>query len=342
MYHLSTRRDNMMFGRIGMWFTIGAAVFVAAAAQAAAVASIAPLYSLLRGVMGDHGEAVLLIPPEASPHHAQLLPSQAQQLYTAEVVFYLDESFESVLGDALETLPATTRQISVLENMTLLPLRGNHDHGGPDKHDDHDEHDDHDDHDGHDDHDDHDEHDEHGEKKGHDRHDHGEFDMHVWLDIPRAQQIVQLMADELSAVYPQHGTHYQDNAAALIQRLTDLDAEIAASLANAQLSFMTMHDAYQYFSHRYRLRDVGTVSQQEYHPGAKQLLSSRKNLTDNNIACLFGTHLERKQMAIIAEGIPIKTDVLYPLGANLSVGESMYFELMRQMARTFADCLSAA
>ena len=153
------------------------------------ITTIKPLHSLVSAVLGDSGEAQLLIQGKASPHGYQLKPSQVRDLQEAAVLFYIAPDLELFLAPALASLPADVRAVSLIENdqLQLWPYRldgawaaghEGHDHGhGHDDHDDHDEHheDEHDEH-GHDEHG-HDEHghDEHGhDEHGHDEHGHDE------------------------------------------------------------------------------------------------------------------------------------------------------------------------
>ena len=164
------------------------------------ITTIKPLHSLVSAVLGDSGEAQLLVQGKASPHGYQLKPSQVRDLQEAAILFYIAPDLELFLAPALASLPADVRAVSLIENdqLQLWPYRldgawaaghEGHDHGHG--HDDHDEHheDKHDEH-GHDEHG-HDEHghdehahdehghDEHGhEEHGHDEHAHDEHDKH--------------------------------------------------------------------------------------------------------------------------------------------------------------------
>ena len=142
-------------------------------------ASIRPLHSLVEMVLGDKGEAVLLVDGEISPHNITLRPSDRLQLANADLVFLIDDYFAPVLA---ETVDDPARKVLMADAEGLIKIKrrtseyfGHNDHG----HDDHDDHghDDHDDH-GHDDHEKHDDHDDHGhDDHGHDDHDdHGHDD----------------------------------------------------------------------------------------------------------------------------------------------------------------------
>ena len=154
------------------------------------ITTIKPLHSLVSAVLGDSGEAQLLVQGKASPHGYQLKPSQVRDLQEAAILFYIAPDLELFLAPALASLPADVRAVSLIENdqLQLWPYRldgawaaghEGHDHGHG--HDDHDEHheDKHDEH-GHDEHG-HDEHghDEHAhDEHAHDEHAHDEHDEH--------------------------------------------------------------------------------------------------------------------------------------------------------------------
>ena len=151
-------------------------------------ASIRPLHSLVEMVLGDKGEAVLLVDGEMSPHNITLRPSDRLQLANADLVFLIDDYFAPVLA---ETVDDPARKVLMADAEGLIKIKrrtseyfghGDHDHDdhGHDEHghDDHDDHghDDHDDH-GHDNHDDHN-HDDHEKHDNHDDHNHDDHEKH--------------------------------------------------------------------------------------------------------------------------------------------------------------------
>ena len=186
----------------------------------------------------------------------------------------------------------------------------------------------------HDDHDAHDEHDEHAA---------GETDWHVWLDVERARHIARRMAQELAAIYPQREAQYAANLRRLEERLGDLDLRLQKMLAPARgRSFMTTHDAYQYFVRRYKLSDSGALRGGHAEAlSAKRLRTARRRLARGDIVCVFAEpQLPARQLESLTEDTNVKTGVLDPLGADLTPGASLYFDLMLQMGRAFAECLS--
>ena len=57
-------------------------------------------------------------------------------------------------------------------------------------------------------------------------------------------------------------------------------------------------------------------------------------------ACVFSEpQFEPGIVAVVAEGSDAASGVLDPLGADLADGPDLYFDLMRNMATSFAACL---
>ena len=76
-----------------------------------AVASIAPIHSLLSGVMEGVGEPGLLVRGSASPHAYALKPSDVKRLHRADLVFWAGPGLERFLIKPLSGLPARVRVV---------------------------------------------------------------------------------------------------------------------------------------------------------------------------------------------------------------------------------------
>ena len=66
--------------------------------------SIYPIYSIVEGLMKDVGQPELLLPPTESPHHFNLLPSQAEQMAQADLFIWIGPDMEKVLLKPIESL----------------------------------------------------------------------------------------------------------------------------------------------------------------------------------------------------------------------------------------------
>ena len=299
-----------------------------AMAAPAVVASTKPVHALVAAVMGDVGTPGLIVRGAASPHTYSLRPSDAAALESADLVFWTGHGLELFLADALETLSTKAEVVELAEapGIDLLPLR----EGGAfeaHEHDDHEgEHDDHED--VHDDHD-------HAEE-------HGEGDMHFWLDPLNAKLMVSEIAATLSSADPDNAATYAANAEAELARLDALDVELAATLAPvADKPFIVFHDAYQYFEARYGLSMAGTVTvSPDVMPGAARIDELRAKVAELGATCVFAEpNFEPAIVGTIVEGTEAKAGTLDPEGSALTEGPDLYAQLLRGLAAGLVDCL---
>ena len=321
-------------------------LFSYAHAEIKVVASIKPIHPLVSYVMDGVGTPSILVDGSSSPHTFQLKPSHAQMLQDADIVFWIGEDLESFLETPLESIATNAKKITLMEldDIELLKFREKHifeEHAGHDDHgDEHDEHEEgHDEHeDGHDEHEEgHDEHeDEHGH---HDGHNHGEFDIHFWLDPVIAKVIVKNVAEELSNIDVANKAAYEANASKAISELDELIAETKLKI-NKDATYVVFHDAYQYFEERFGIEVLGALSvNPEILPGAKQLAEIREVIEHENVNCIFSEPQFNPSIAkTIAADTGVKAAVLDPLGAELDPGKDLYFDLIADMASSFSGC----
>ena len=267
-------------------------------------------------------------------------------LQDADIVFWIGEDLESFLETPLESIATNAKKITLMEldDIELLKFREKHifeEHAGHDDHgDEHDEHDE-----GHDEHeegqDEHEEgHDEHEDEHGHhDEHNHGEFDIHFWLDPAIAKVIVKNIADELSNIDVANKATYEANASKAISELDELIAETKLKI-NKNATYVVFHDAYQYFEERFGIEVLGALSvNPEILPGAKQLAEIREVIEHENVNCIFSEPQFNPSIAkTIAADTGVKAAILDPLGAELDPSKDLYFDLIADMASSFSGC----
>ena len=333
--------------------TISLLTFISyAKAETKVVASIKPIHSLISYVMDGVGTPGLLVDGSSSPHTFQLKPSHATMLQEADIVFWIGEDLESFLETPLESIAKDAKQVTLMESEDIEMLKfreknvfdDHDDHGDDhDEHgDDHDEHgDEHDEHDEHEEHgDEHDEHgDEHDEHAHHDGHNHGEFDIHFWLDPEIAKTIVQIAAKEMSEIDPANASKYEANAAKALNELDQLINDTRGKI-NKDATYVVFHDAYQYFEQRFGIEVIGALTvNPEVLPGAKQLAEIREVIEHEGVNCLFSEPQFNPSIAeTIASDTGVKAAVLDPLGAELEPGKDLYFDLISDMASSFESC----
>ena len=298
-------------------------------AEIKVVTTIQPLHSLISNVMGNKGKLDLILEGTASPHSFTLKPSHAKMLENADAIFWIDKDLESFLEKPLKSIPKKAKVIHLMDltSLEIHKFREKNIYGGHDKHDDHDKH-------GHkeDKHDKHDDHDKHG-------HAHGEFDVHIWLDPNNAKVIVKEVAKQLAALDSPNSELYKMNAKKAVNKLDNLIDKIDKSI-NKKASFVTFHDAYQYFEKRFGVEALGALTiNTDIQPGAKQIKEIQHLVEDKNIKCIFSEpQFNPKLINMIAKNTGAKTGILDPLGSSYKPGKDLYFKLINDLYENLNEC----
>ena len=280
------------------------------------VTSIKPVHSLVSAVMEGVAKPSLLVDGAASPHTYSLKPSQAEQLQNADIVFWMSHDLEAFLENSIENIAQKAVSVPLIEShdLTLLNFRegGAFDaHGHDDDHDD--KHDDRD-----------------------------EMDPHVWLDPQNAKALVHEIEEQLAKIDPNNAEIYKTNVSIIMKKLDKLTNEIDANLEPIRgRGYVVFHDAYQYFEKRFGISAIGSITvSPEVMPGAERVRELRKKIKELDATCVFSEpQFEPKLVATVTENTNAGNGILDPLGTSLENGPTLYFELIRNMAKSFKDCL---
>ena len=322
---------------------------------------------IVDGYASPHGFAL-------KPSHAKMLQEADLIFWVGEdLESFLEKPLNTIAKKAenIELMEIKGLNKIKFRERNVFDGHDDHDHGHKeDKHkeDDHDDHDhkkkdghkedDHDDHDhkkkdGHkeDDHDhghkkkdDHDDHDDHGHKKkddhdDHEGHHHGEHDPHIWLDPINAKVILNEMVEHLIENDPNNASTYKSNLNKALKDLDKLTVDVMTEL-NKSTPSIVFHDAYQYFEERFNVKVLGAFTvNTDVMPGAEQLAEIREIIEHDKITCIFSEpQFNPDIINAVAKDMDIKTGVLDPLGATLDPGKDLYFDLIKNMSKSFKGC----
>ena len=332
-------------------------LFTSANAEIKVVASIKPIHSLASYLMDGVNKPDLIVDGYSSPHGFALKPSHAKMLQEADIIFYVGEGLENFLEKPLKSIAKKAEKIELMEIKGLQKLKFRErnifdDHGHDEdghKEDDHAEHEHEEDGHKEDDHDDHgheedghkeDDHDDHGhEEDGHEGHAHGEYDPHIWLDPVNAKVILNEMVKHLIENDEKNASIYKSN---LNKALKDIDGLIknVKSELNKDFKSIVFHDAYQYFEVRFNVTVLGAFTvNTDVMPGAEQLSEIREIIEHDKVSCIFSEpQFNPNIINAVAKDMNIKTGVLDPLGATLDPGKDLYFDLIKNMSKSFKGC----
>ena len=352
MLHYNTMINKFLKLTITLFFTF--AINFSANADIKVVASIKPIHSLASYLMDGVGKPDLIVDGYNSPHGFALKPSHAKMLQNADLIFWVGEDLESFLEKPLKSIAKKAEKVELMEIKGLNKLEfrernifdGHDDHGHDEhKEDEHKEHghkeDKHDDH-GHDEHKE-DEHKEHGHKEDkhddHHEHAHGEHDPHIWLDPMNAKVILKEMAEHLIENDQKNASTYKANLKKALKDLDKLTKKVKSEL-NKDFKSIVFHDAYQYFEKRFGVNILGAFTvNTDVLPGAEQLSEIREVIEHEKVSCVFSEpQFNPDIIKAVAKDTNIKTGVIDPLGATLNPGKTLYFDLIRNMSKSFKGC----
>lgn len=199
------------------------------------MASFPPLYCFTANVAGEHAHVQSLL-DATGIHEYHPSPHQAIALHQANLFIInglgLDEDFSQTLVNNADN--PKLKVIEIGEDERLKPrLRK------MDEHADHDEKD----------------------HKGHAHaHKHGEFDPHIWLGLPEAILMVEIIGAKLGDADKDHAANYKANADAYIEKLKQMQKDGEAAFKNKKnKKLVSFHDSLAYFARAFGLNVVKTI-----------------------------------------------------------------------------------
>jgi zinc transport system substrate-binding protein len=201
-----------------------------------------PIYSLAAGVAGDDAQVTSLL-SNKGPHDYEPKASDARRLHRADLFLTIGLGLDDSVATKLSETCGNPK-LKVVELGEKLPkelLREGtctcgHEH----------------------------------EKT--DDHDHG-YDPHVWMGIPEAIIMVDMIRGELSSLDSVHADGYKKRAEALTSRLNALQAEGKALLETKKekARLLTYHDSLHYFARSFGIEIVDAIELPGRDPSGKRL-----------------------------------------------------------------------
>lgn len=279
--------------------------------------------SLVSMVMGDLGQAQILLPQGASAHHHQMRPSDAQGLQRADLLIWTGPELTPWLDRAAGSVAGNAAQLR------LLDVPGTHLRGygvkGEGRH----------------------SHDDHAQEARHDHghaHQDGSVDPHAWLDPGNAPVWLEAIAATLANADPGNADTYGANAAAAAARLRDVEADLQQRLApHRDATFVVFHDAYGYFTDHFGLKPALAISLGDAStPSAARLAEIRSQIAATDARCAFPEYgSDAMLVQTVVEGMPVRIGAeLAPEGSSKDAGADLYVALLTGLTNALDDCLS--
>ena len=254
------------------------------------VASIAPLADFARQVGGNKVDVLLLLPPGSSPHTYEPTPRIMRDISNAKVFIKIGAGLEFWADRLIRS--GTDRILTVDSSEGIELIRDIHDSHH------------------------------HSEGEG--------ADPHIWLDPAICMKIINRIASAFSKVDPSNSAHFKKNASAYIEKLVNLDREIADRVKLfRKKQYITFHPAWNYFSKRYGLTVAGVIEEGPgKEPNPKHLTKILQELRRINSRIVFAeTQFNPKIAEAIAQEAGAQVLFLDPIGGQKN--RETYIDMMR-------------
>ena len=281
-----------------------AAGSIARAGQPSIVTSIHPLALIVKEIAGEQAAVTVLVPPNVSPHHYSMKPSERVRLEEAHLFVWL--------GPAMEPFLSNTMDAAGLERKSIALHRRSPESAGS-----HGEH-------------------RHGQVPATQA-----GDPHLWLDPDWVRSIVPRLADSLTAVPGLEHRHLEQNQEAFLQRLRDKEKAIRQRLeALPPLELFTYHGAFHHFAEHFDLSIAGMLTPHpQQNPGARHLTELREKISTAVNPCIM---TEPQFSGDWRQGLnmdqPVKVSHWDPLGTDIEPGMGSYTSFLDELGNAVIRC----
>ncbi|MBM7581001.1 metal ABC transporter solute-binding protein, Zn/Mn family [Jeotgalibacillus terrae] len=307
--------------------------------------TVYPLQYFTEEIGGEYVSVETIYPPGADEHTFE--PSQRDMIDLAEgdIFFYIGLGLEGFVDNATDVLESEDlTMVAAADAITDEELEaGAHEHEEESAHDE-EEHAEDEDH-SHEDEHAHDE-EEHAEE-GHEGHNHGNTDPHVWLDPVLSQSLAESVKDTLIEKMPEQEAVFTENYENLVERLDELDHQFEELASDAELNqFFVSHAAYSYWESRYGIEQqaIAGISTTD-EPSQRELTELIESASEQNVEYLLvEQNVSSNLTDVIQSEIGAETLPLH----NLSVltdediaNEETYFSLMERNIESLGTAMRA-
>lgn len=269
------------------------AVAVSAAASTYTV-SVLPLRGIVMELAGPEAEVDCLVPPGQSPETFEPTSRQLARLARSSALFTIGLPFEEALAKRLRGQFPHLLQVDTAEGIDRIEIPA--------------------------------------VAGGHEGHQHGDLDPHVWTGPVQLVRIAANVARALVVLEPDRAEAIAVRHAALERRLHEIDRGIAARLQPySGRAILAYHPAYGYFTGHYGIRQLA-VESGGTEPGARHLVELTQRVRDERLTCLFAQpQFSPDRARSLARTLGLELVVLDPLREDVT-----------EMLLDFATAIEAA
>lgn len=280
--------------------------------------TILPQAEMVRSILGDDVNVIVMVPAGQSPHGYSPTPGQMKDVAKGDIYFKVGSGVEFEVA-YLPTIIETNPRMKVVDLSEGIALKSFDEHHGAHSQDDENEHDEEDDHD--------------EEEDGNDDdHDHeGGTDAHVWLSPKNMRIMAGNVYKAVIAADPENEDRYNENYEAYLQRLDAAISYIEDKLSPYEdREFLVYHQAWGYFGNDVDLVQLAVESEGK-KPGPQGVAAIIDQAKEHNITVVFvSPQFETSAANEIARSIGGKVVPVDPLAEN-------YIDNLKHVAEQMAS-----
>jgi len=264
------------------------------------VVTLLPQAQFVEEVGGDRVAVTVMVPPGASPHTYEPIPSQMVAVAEADLYAKVGSGveFELVWLDNLIDQNADMLVVDCSKGIELIEMSTSYEHEGES-----------------------------------DEHEHESMDPHIWMSPKNAMTMVNNICDGLIQTDPSSTDYYESNRDAYLAQLSEIDDDLESSLIGvSNRTFMVYHPAFGYLAHDYNLRML-SVEEEGKEPTAAGLAHLIDQAKEHGIKVVFAEpQFDPSKAETIADAIGGTVVMINPLAedyaGNLSVIKEALIQAM--------------
>ncbi|MEX2237043.1 MAG: metal ABC transporter substrate-binding protein [Dehalococcoidia bacterium] len=219
------------------------------------VTTVSPITNIVENIAGDRIRLVGIVPEGVNSHTFEPAPSDAEILSDADIIFVNGLQLEEPTVDLAEDVKKDDTEIISLGDQTITPEDYQFDFSFPE--------------------------------------DGGAPNPHLWPNVPFGIRYAEIIRDSLVDLDPVNADYYEDNAAAYIARLEELDAavkEAVQTIPEENRKLLTYHDSYAYFALETGFEVIGAVQPSDFgEPSASEVADLIDQIESEGVTAVFGS-----------------------------------------------------
>lgn len=184
----------------------------------------------------------------------------------------------------------------------------------------------------------------HGHEKehGHEEHEHGAWNGHVWMDPVKYQQQIDTISEQLQELDKNNAKQYAENAAIYKKKIQNLEKEIEGLKENhLKENIIIFHDAFAYLADRLGMKVVHQIDMDNDTAfSAGEIAEIMDEIKENNVTALL---VEKQFSTAVPERIAKETGTRVVIINSLVSGkmdENAYINGMKENIKVIKQELS--